>query len=138
MMATSLLPALVRFPPTHTHDAGARPRPVGRPERAVVLRSRVRVRQRLVGALDLQERRRSSGRGRAGGVGVKALGHGAVRGLDFHLRRGAPYPQRLVQAPRRSECRRRGQGHRSRHETAGPPLLLPPPLIAGGSREEGR
>lgn len=120
-----LLPALVRFPPTQPPAAGARPQ---RPQRAVVLRSGVRVRQRLVRALDLQEGR--CGPGRAGGVGVKALGHGAVRGLDLHLRRGAAYPQRLVQAPRRRECRRRGQGHRSRHE-------MRPPLIAG-SREEGR
>ena len=77
--------------------------------------------------------------GRAGGVGVEALGHGAVGDLDLHLRRGAAYPQRLVQAPRRRECRRRGQGHRSRHER--PPAAhrsFACNAYCWCSREEGR
>jgi len=91
MARSRLLPALVRLPPPHPHAADALSWPVvGRAERAVVARPGVRVRQRLVGAADFQERRRRPGR--AGGVRVEALGHGAVRGLDLHLRGGAPHP----------------------------------------------
>uniref|UniRef100_A0A8R7R168 Uncharacterized protein n=1 Tax=Triticum urartu TaxID=4572 RepID=A0A8R7R168_TRIUA len=102
-------PALVRLPPPHPHHAAGAPA-AEHPERAVVARPGGRVGQRLVRPPDLQERLGTPAAA-GGDVGVEALGHGAVRGPDLHLRRRAAHAQRFVERarrrPRRGHHRRR-------------------------------
>lgn len=128
-------PALVRFPPPRLVKSPPAGTPVStrntdripQPPRIgahieIVLRSRVRVGERGVGVVDLDEvsavgRRCDRGVHKSRpGIGMVQLGERTVRRLDLHLRRVLLDAEDLVEAPPVGGGRNREMRHLGTHE----------------------